>query len=359
MGLFNKYNPTNSEILRNRTAGETLKNRDVFEDQQLERGTLGKKQTPTSRIVFTIIVVIFVAWATWMLCSVWECFMDSTWMGGTSAFDLSAYTGFTFYKFLITFAVAGGGGSILYFALMKNLEIQNAKHETKDINQYPNDQHIALPNELQEKFDWFPDVGATSDVQFSSMISHMALSNKGIKMVDVAQRAKEDILDEDGEIVLYKGEVMRDDDGDVIYKKDRLIDTKFMDALFDASGLPKNKGKDAFRVYYDANTIPYNPGNQDREKLKRKGKPLDTVADLINYDWQLPYYEPQRPGGAYLVDTAPVNTMVLAITRAGKGQTVIEPTLDMWTRERRPNNMVINDPKGGVPRFMVKSHNVA
>lgn len=22
------------------------------------------------------------------------------------------------------------------------------------------------------------------------------------------------------------------------------------------------------------------------------------------------------------------------------------PTLDMWTRERRPNNMVINDPKG-------------
>lgn len=36
----------------------------------------------------------------------------------------------------------------------------------------------------------------------------------------------------------------------------------------------------------------------------------------------------------------------LAITRAGKGQTIIEPTLDMWTRERKPNNMVINDPKG-------------
>lgn len=36
----------------------------------------------------------------------------------------------------------------------------------------------------------------------------------------------------------------------------------------------------------------------------------------------------------------------LAITRAGKGQGIIEPTLDMWTRERKPNNMVINDPKG-------------
>lgn len=27
-------------------------------------------------------------------------------------------------------------------------------------------------------------------------------------------------------------------------------------------------------------------------------------------------------------------------------QTIIEPTIDMWTREKRPNNIVINDPKG-------------
>lgn len=40
-------------------------------------------------------------------------------------------------------------------------------------------------------------------------------------------------------------------------------------------------------------------------------------------------------------------------TRAGKGQTVIEPTLDMWMRERRPNNMVINDPKG---ELLVKNY---
>lgn len=38
--------------------------------------------------------------------------------------------------------------------------------------------------------------------------------------------------------------------------------------------------------------------------------------------------------------------IMLAITRAGKGQTVIEPTIDMWTREKRQNNIVINDPKG-------------
>lgn len=46
----------------------------------------------------------------------------------------------------------------------------------------------------------------------------------------------------------------------------------------------------------------------------------------------------------------------LAITRAGKGQTIIEPTIDMWTREKEPNNIVINDPKGELlVKFYVKS----
>ena len=45
----------------------------------------------------------------------------------------------------------------------------------------------------------------------------------------------------------------------------------------------------------------------------------------------------------------------LAITRAGKGQTYIEPVLDMWTREDEPSNMVINDPKGELlVRFYVR-----
>src|SRR5699024_5568103 len=70
------------------------------------------------------------------------------------------------------------------------------------------------------------------------------------------------------------------------------------------------------------------------------------VKDVIVDDWEFPIWEKQRPGGMYIVDSAPVNTMVLAITRAGKGQTYIESVIDMWTRERNPSNMVINDPKG-------------
>ena len=36
-----------------------------------------------------------------------------------------------------------------------------------------------------------------------------------------------------------------------------MIDIDFMEALYDASGVPKNKGKDKIRKYYDATKIPY------------------------------------------------------------------------------------------------------
>lgn len=234
--------------------------------------------------------------------------------------------------FLILFA-------IMYPIMMRNLEAQNLLEDVSDINQYTGDQHIALPEEIMRKFDWFPDVGAHSAVSVSSMISHVALQNKGIKSIELTQRAEQDILDADGDIEYLEGEILTDDDGEYISKTLPMFDKDFMEDLFDASELPKDK---KMRKYYDTTKIPYNPGNGNREKLKG----YDSVADLINNDWEFPYYEVQRPGGAYIVDTAPVNTMVLAITRAGKGQTVIEPTLDMWTREKNLQNIVVNDPKG-------------
>ena len=229
--------------------------------------------------------------------------------------------GFSWWKFGICLGVFLIVGSILITKARKMTMAINVLEDTADINQVENDQHIALPEEVQRKFDWFPDVGAHSDVQFSSMISHMALTNKGLKTVQVAKRAKKDILDEDGNVEFYKGEVLTDEDGNIQYETKPIIDTAFMDALFEASGNPDDKKLGiVLNKKYDATKIPYNPDGKDRDKL---GK-FDTVADLINADWDFPYYEPQRPGGAYLVDTAPVNTMVLAITRAGKGQTVIE-----------------------------------
>ncbi|MEH0490628.1 type IV secretory system conjugative DNA transfer family protein [Streptomyces scabiei] len=226
----------------------------------------------------------------------------------------------------------------------------NLMNTTSDINQYQNDQHISLPEEIQQNYDWFPDAGAHSSVQVSSMLSHMMLKKKGLGTVEVAQRAKKDVIDEEGNLVYYAGEVMDDDEGDPLTQTLPIIDEDFGDELFEASGLPDDK---TLRQKYDTARIPYNPDGKDRDKLGFGSDTYKTVADLIKKDWEFPAYEVQRPAGAYVVDTAPVNTMVLAITRAGKGQTYIEPIIDMWSREKKPSNMVINDPKG---ELLVKNY---
>lgn len=225
--------------------------------------------------------------------------------------------GFTMLKLLLSL----GAGLLLYAVMIvymkKNWEAQNVMYDTSDINQWENDQHIQVPEEIMENYDWFPDVGAHSPVQVSSLISHIALTNKGLSSVQTPRRADKDIRDEDGEIMYYKGEALMDDSGKIIMLKKPMIDEKFMDELWDASELPKDK---TIRRKFDPSKILYNPDNKNRNKLKD----ARTVADMINKYWTLPEYEPQRPGGAYIVDTEPVNTMVLAITRAGKGQTIIE-----------------------------------
>ncbi|MFI5702549.1 type IV secretory system conjugative DNA transfer family protein [Streptomyces xanthochromogenes] len=226
----------------------------------------------------------------------------------------------------------------------------NLMNTTSDINQYQNDQHIALPEEIQQNYDWFPDAGAHSSVQVSSMLSHMMLKKKGLGTVEVAQSAKKDVIDEEGNLVYYAGEVMDDDEGDPLTQTLPIIDEDFGDELFEASGLPDDK---TLRQKYDTTRIPYNPDGKNRDKLGFGSDTCKTVADLIKEDWTFPAYEVQRPAGAYVVDTAPVNTMVLAITRAGKGQTYIEPVIDMWSREKKPSNMVINDPKG---ELLVKNY---
>lgn len=291
---------------------QKMSNRDVYNDQQLERSRIGEKKTMKSRIIADIAMSVFFFFVFWMLYSIGQYFSFLTHGGSVSGGLMSLLGGVgyffppTFGKIFFDIVFTAIFYWIMYLILKHNLDGQNAYYDVTDINQYPNDQHVAIPEEIQRKFDWFPDVGATSDVQFSSMISHMALSNKGIKTVRVAKRAEADIVDENGEVVTYKGEVLRDEYENVLYEDEEvpLIDIKFMKDLYTASGIPKFSRE--LRKFWDTRQIEYNPGNMDRDKMSG----FDTVADLINGDWKLPYYEPQRPGGAYLVDTAPVNTMV-------------------------------------------------
>ncbi|ALX47642.1 VirD4-like conjugal transfer protein, CD1115 family [Lentibacillus amyloliquefaciens] len=56
----------------------------------------------------------------------------------------------------------------------------------------------------------------------------------------------------------------------------------------------------------------------------------------------------QETGKPYrlLLDDAPVHTMVIGITRSGKGETFVVPMIDVQSRASEQPSMVINDPKG-------------
>lgn len=421
-------NASNWDKLEGRDHSETLANRNVFEDQQLDRGQLGRPESKNRITVIATVVAVLVFLFAWLVLSVVQVgaskisdmtsgqstsqtagkkyYEESTMsrngtkttcyvpldQNGDPTIEVSGPLGFpkdmkdcitdpkqieqpewakpkvtedgkpaektgpmglgeamfsfALWKLIVSLLAALGAAGTLYQVLLRQLEAQNLMKDTSDINQYANDQHIALPEEIQRKFDWFPNAGAHASPQVSSMISHVMVSNKGLKKVQLSERAPKDVVDEDGDVMVYEGEVLTDDSGAVRSKTVPLMDEGFGQALFDASGLPQDK---TLRKFYDVTKVPYNPDGSDREKIGKYA----TVADMINDDWELPWYEPQRPSGAYLVDTAPVNTMVLAITRAGKGQTVIEPTLDMWMREKNPNNAVVNDPKG---ELLVKNY---
>ena len=237
---------------------------------------------------------------------------------------------------------------LLYELGKRKLKVQNVMSDNSDINSYRGDQHIMLPEEMMRHFTPYPDAGAHSWIQPSSMISHTAISNKGLNPVMLTQFYKADVIDpKTHETIALKGEPKVDQNGYLIQKRVPMINEKFMDALFTASDVPKDK---SIRKYYDPTKIPFPNKGYESDAISEMGHwkklGVHTVADLINKDWKLPAYETQRPAGVYWMDVAPVNTMVLAITRAGKGQTYIEPLIDAWTREQRPNNIVINDPKG-------------
>lgn len=226
---------------------------------------------------------------------------------------------------------------VIHVFIMRVYKTQNLMADTTQINTYDNDRHIQVPEEIQKAYDWFPDAGAISSVSPNSMISHMMVKNKGIKPVYLAKRYDDDVI-VDG-IEHFKGEYIVDSDGNAIFEKKPMFDEKFADKIYDAMEIPEDKN---FRRWFTVDKVPYNLKNKNYDKLKN----FNMVSDLINGDWELSYYEPQRPAGAYIVDTAPVNTILVAITRAGKGQGYIEAMVDMWTRERHKNNYLCNDPKG-------------
>lgn len=277
-----------------------------------------------------------------------------------------------------------------FFTRWTHINRKNEKNDTVSLLQYEDDQHIQLPTEMMFNYHVIPDSGAHYSltpsailghayISFNTRVSPLAWVKYGIakaivgvftttfgekvakvlhipverirywgtlpklKRVQKWKRYKKDTT-VDGEL-FYKGDFVLDKDGNRILESVPIIDEKFGDALFEASNTPKQ-----FRKRFNPFKLLYNPEGRNRDKL---GK-YKTIADLINDDWELPHYEVQTPAGVYIVDTAPVNVMVLAITRAGKGQTYIEPYLDALSRAKILDNIIVNDPKGELAvKFMV------
>lgn len=314
MGKKDKQGSKNWKLLKNQEYKDQVKTRDVHTTQTLERGKMGKPEKPIMEKVGALLLgllfagigylvghIVLIVYGYFTFIQAGEgSIMDFSVanLGIREDWRLYAMTG---ASFLIAWLVA-------HEKMMMAFRARNAMSDGTDINSYENDQHIMLFEEMQESFDWFPDVGAHSSVQVSSMLSHMMIEKKGLKSVDITRRHEKDVKDESGRVIHYKGEPLLTNDGTVLTEKLPIIDSEFGQELFTASGIPAEEK--AIRKPFDVKKIMYNPKDETGNRKDRDKQPYDTVADLINNDWDLPEYEVQRPAGAYLVDTAPVNTMV-------------------------------------------------
>lgn len=186
----------------------------------------------------------------------------------------------------------------------------NAMFLSEDIEEYANDAYVRTPDHIIREYDAAPDAGLGFDGHVSCIVSHMMISNKGIKKVDMPQ------LDPDNE-----GQVLLDENGRPVTKSMEMFDKDFARELYRFSNVPVKHQK-----WYNAGEYAFNEKNTGKEaKLgsKRKGaygrKEYDTLADYINGEFYPLPTDTQRPAGVYFYDARPVNTILIAITRGGKG----------------------------------------
>lgn len=249
-------------------------------------------------------------------------------LGWTGSIDLVKFG----MMILICAVVTGALG----FVANRRITAYNRSIDHADLSQHADSSHIQLPKEVAGNYLPFPNAGAHSGIVANGIVSCMMISNKGLSKTRQTRFRDQDEYDRDGDVVAYEGSPILDADGDPVQRSVPMVDTRFADELWDASGLPRDPD---LRKRFDPTDMPYGRKGDD-------GATLDTWADLINADWEYPDYETQRPGGVYMVSDEPINTTLLAMTRAGKGQTYIEPMIDIWSREKHHRNMVVNDPKG-------------
>lgn len=115
-------------------------------------------------------------------------------------------------------------------------------------------------------------------------------------------------------------------------------------------GLPETHTFNGKDLVYD---VPRPDAAGKLQFARDKSSKANTVAEAINnsiYVSGVDLDSPQGISGFYLVTTKPVNTTLIAATRAGKGQKYIEPIIDIWMRQVVQPNILATDPKGELLR---------
>ena len=186
----------------------------------------------------------------------------------------------------------------------------NAMFLSDDIEEYMNDAYVRTLDHIIREFDAAPDAGLGFDGHVSCVVGHMMCSNKGIKKINIP------VLDPDRE-----GQVALNEDGTVKTEKAEMFDKDFARELYKFSNVPGD-----YHKCYDTTQYAFNERNSKKEAKHgnaRKGafgrKAYDTLADYINGEFYPLDTDTQRPAGVYFYDSRPVNTILIAITRGGKG----------------------------------------
>lgn len=230
--------------------------------------------------------------------------------------DAAAKTGF-FHNYgaawlylLLTFVAFPIGTAYSWKQWMAIWGNNNSEFVDEFFEPYANDAYVRTPDHIIREFDAAPDAGLGFDGHVSSLVGHMMVSNKGIKEIDMP------VLDPDRE-----GQVAVDENGNVITKKMKMFDKDFAMELYKFSNVAM---KD--QHWIDATDYAFNEKNSKKEAKHgnaRKGafgrKAYDTLADYINGEFYPLPTDTQRPAGVYFYDSRPVNTILIAITRGGKG----------------------------------------
>lgn len=187
----------------------------------------------------------------------------------------------------------------------------NAPYSPDDLDEYEDDSYIRTMEHISRELDAAPDAGLGFDGHVSSIVGHAMISNKGIKKIDMP------VFDPS-----VPGQVKRDEEGNVVTEKVPMFDEKFGRELYKFSNVLS-----ADQKWYNAKDYAFNEKNSKKEieqgGNERKGafgrKDYDTLADYINGEFYPLETDTQRPAGVYFYDSRPVNTILIAITRGGKG----------------------------------------